>query len=281
MSGGFSAPIETVNSNDGGFNDGNLHIVVMARSGSHIALYVDNVLQGETSTANADARDNSSMAIGRTNSGDVGFDGLIPEVRIYNGQLNSEEVAQVHHEIFSTYNNQAPFANDDTYELAEDPTFFETVFPVNVGVLANDTDAESDPLVAELVEDVKHGELALAPDGAFIYTPSKDFFGIDTFTYTANDFRKSAPATVTLTITPSYDAATAVADSYKSLAGEILNVTTDQGLLANDLNPDRADLKTIVSRNVNAGNLTLNQDGSFQYDPQGFAGPSDFCISDR
>jgi len=89
-------------------------------------------------------------------------------------------------------------AVDDAYAMDEDMVL--TVDAAN-GVLANDTEPEGDPLTAVLVEGPLHGQLALAADGSFVYTPDADYFGTDTFTYVANDGTvDSNIATVTITI---------------------------------------------------------------------------------
>jgi hypothetical protein len=58
---------------------------------------------------------------------------------------------------------------------------------VSQGVLSNDFDVEGDPLTAVLVSPPAGGTLNLRPDGSFTYTPNLLFFGLDTFTYKAND----------------------------------------------------------------------------------------------
>ena len=69
------------------------------------------------------------------------------------------------------------------------------------GVLANDTDADGDWLIAMVVGQPSHGTFSADPLGGFTYTPAAGFTGIDTFTYMAADQRAfSAPATVTITV---------------------------------------------------------------------------------
>lgn len=69
------------------------------------------------------------------------------------------------------------------------------------GVLANDIDAEGDPLTAVLVTPPTHGTVVLRRDGSFVYTPSPGHLGADAFTYAATDgLENSAPATVTLDV---------------------------------------------------------------------------------
>ena len=103
-------------------------------------------------------------------------------------------------------NNQAPVAVNDAYTTAED-----TVLTVAaaLGVLANDTDAENDPLTAVILSNPLSGALALAADGSFVFTPALNFAGTVTFTYAAQqttpNLANSNAATVTITVTPVND----------------------------------------------------------------------------
>jgi VCBS repeat-containing protein len=98
---------------------------------------------------------------------------------------------------------EAPVAVDDGYSIDEDNTL-DVAAP---GVLDNDTDADGDPLTAELVSGPSKGTLALNADGSFTYTPNANFNGEDSFTYVANDgLEDSNTATVTITINSVNDA---------------------------------------------------------------------------
>jgi VCBS repeat-containing protein len=69
------------------------------------------------------------------------------------------------------------------------------------GVLANDTDAENDPLTARLVSGPAHGTLTLNADGSVRYTPAAGFNGVDSFTYQVSDGQMTSdPVTVTLIV---------------------------------------------------------------------------------
>jgi cell division septation protein DedD len=94
--------------------------------------------------------------------------------------------------------NLPPVALPDTYSGTENQVL-NTAAP---GVLANDTDPEGQPLTALLVTGPIHGSLSLNANGSFRYTPAASFWGIDTFTYRAQDPQgnTSPPITVTLTI---------------------------------------------------------------------------------
>lgn len=72
------------------------------------------------------------------------------------------------------------------------------------------TDADGDALTFALVDMPAHGTLSGTPP-AVTYTPAPNYNGPDTFTFTANDgLLESAPATVTLTVSPVNDAPTAM-----------------------------------------------------------------------
>ena len=59
--------------------------------------------------------------------------------------------------------------------------------PVTVPVLANDTDADGDPLTIAGVTQPAHGKLTVNADGSLTYTPDSGYRGVDTFGYTASD----------------------------------------------------------------------------------------------
>lgn len=100
--------------------------------------------------------------------------------------------------------NNLPVAVDDSVSTSEDVS-------VTGNVLNNDTDADDDPLSAKLATGPSHGVVTLNADGSFVYTPSKDYYGTDTFTYFAHDGKNDSaiPATVTVTVNPVPDSASA------------------------------------------------------------------------
>lgn len=75
--------------------------------------------------------------------------------------------------------NDQPVANTESAELLQ----FENTL---IDVLANDTDADGDTLTVSSFSQGSHGLVAI--EGTSIrYTPNSDFYGNDTFTYTASD----------------------------------------------------------------------------------------------
>ncbi len=94
--------------------------------------------------------------------------------------------------------NQPPVATGESYSVQSGDTL-TTAAP---GVLGNDADPESSPLVAEVVTTTGHGTLSLAADGSFVYTPAAGYVGPDGFTYRVSDGQAwSAPAAVSITVT--------------------------------------------------------------------------------
>ena len=95
--------------------------------------------------------------------------------------------------------NHAPSATDDTASTNEDT-------PVVIHVLANDTDADNDPLSIADHTLTAHGSLTLNADGTFTYTPNENYYGTDEFTYSVTDGTgPSNTATVHITIQPIND----------------------------------------------------------------------------
>jgi lysophospholipase L1-like esterase len=95
---------------------------------------------------------------------------------------------------------QGPVANPDSFAVFQNSPLTITT---QDGVLANDQAAPGKTLSAVLVAGPANGNLELAPNGSFTYTPSLNFVGEDSFTYRANDGTlNSAEATVTISVQP-------------------------------------------------------------------------------
>ena len=83
--------------------------------------------------------------------------------------------------------NTAPVAVGDSSSTDED-TALTVAAP---GVLGNDSDVDGDALTAVLVSGPAHGTLTLNANGSFTYTPAANYNGPDSFTYKANDGRRT------------------------------------------------------------------------------------------
>ena len=99
--------------------------------------------------------------------------------------------------------NTPPVAGNDSFSTPEDaPLTIPTA-----DLLANDSDADEDPVTIQSFGSPGHGTLLDNQDGTITYTPDADFNGTDGFTYTIRDGRGGQDtATVTVDVTPVDDA---------------------------------------------------------------------------
>ncbi|MFT5525144.1 MAG: hypothetical protein ACI9HK_003110 [Pirellulaceae bacterium] len=97
------------------------------------------------------------------------------------------------------------------------------------------------------VTDPANGTATISGDN-ILYTPDANFFGTDTFNYTASDGTFSGTATVTVTVNGTQDAPVAVNDPNGSAVEDSANTTID--VLSNDSDLD-GDMLTVLS--VNGG----------------------------
>jgi VCBS repeat-containing protein len=174
-----------------------------------------------------------------------------------------------------TINPLPPVATGDSYGVHKNVTLNVAA---GSGVLDNDTDPNGLALHAVLDSDVTHGSLTLNADGSFSYDPDTDYTGPDTFTYVActPDPGSICSAPVTVSLTVSNDAPTALDNTYGVAENSILNVGAP-GVLGNDSDPNGDSLTASLVSDVTNGSLTLNADGSFTYTPAaGYTGPDSF-----
>jgi VCBS repeat-containing protein len=168
-----------------------------------------------------------------------------------------------------TSTNSAPVAVADSATTPRDT-------PLNgTSVLANDTDADADPLTAQKVGDPAHGSVTLAADGTYVYTPAAGYAGPDAFTYRASDgAATSNVATVSLTVDATNRAPVAVGDVGTTPRDIALNGTS---VLANDTDADGNTLTAQKDGDPAHGSVTLAADGTYVYTPaSGYAGPDAF-----
>ncbi len=131
------------------------------------------------------------------------------------------------------------------------------------GVLANDSDADRDPLTVTVVSGPAHGQLALNPNGTFTYTPEANYSGPDSFTYKANDGAlDSNVAAVTLTVTPVNDAPVGVNDTATTAEDAAVNID----VLANDTDVENDPLFAAGLTQPQNGTVAV-QNGRIVYTP--------------
>jgi VCBS repeat-containing protein len=167
--------------------------------------------------------------------------------------------------------NHAPVGAADAYVTDEDT---QLVVAVGGGVLANDTDTDSNPLTAVLETGPAHGTLSLNEDGSFVYTPEANYSGEDGFSYRASDGTDStSPIEVKLTANAVNDAPVA----FDGTASGTTNMTITGTLPAASDVDSNGLTYSLVEGSSQHGSATVNANGSFTFTPDaGYSGPADF-----
>jgi VCBS repeat-containing protein len=183
--------------------------------------------------------------------------------------------------------NDAPVAGDDLFSGDED-----SVLSVPAGsLLVNDADPEGDTLVtvAATVTSSLGAAVTIRPDGSFDYDPAPSALiqdlapGVtrpDTFIYRVTDGAEEADGTVTVNISGLNDPPMAVDDSYTMTEDGTLEVSTIDGVLANDSDSEGDPIASRIEQQPANGTLSLSTDGAFSYVPNAnFFGTDTFTYS--
>jgi len=163
-----------------------------------------------------------------------------------------------------------PIARDDSTTTA-----YNT--PVTINVLANDTDADGNPISITAVTQPAHGSTRIDAN-RITYTPAAGYAGSDQFAYTIGDDKGlSASAKVNVTVNAD-PVVPPVARNDSATTPYNTPVTID--VLANDSDPGGLPL-TINSVGTPAhGAARVNTNGSITYTPQqNFSGSDSFAYS--
>lgn len=170
----------------------------------------------------------------------------------------------------------APTAADQSYSLAEN----QVLAIGQPGLFLGSQNPSGGTLTAMVVNQPTHGSVTVNADGSFTYTPAQYFFGTDTFTYylQSNSLNGNV-ATVTINVAAVPQIPVANNDTYTTSEDTPLTITAP-GVLANDTDPNGAQLTAVVATLPSHGSLILNADGSFTYTPvPGFFGQDSFTYN--
>jgi Bacterial Ig domain/Bacterial Ig-like domain/FG-GAP-like repeat/FG-GAP repeat len=166
----------------------------------------------------------------------------------------------------------APLASDDYYSATQDTNLFITDFMY----LSNDTDTDGDKfhLIDLDTTTAAGGSASFDQAGNVLYTPPNGFHGADSVQYTiADDLGVTSSATFHIQVDGS---PVVVNETYAIVKGRHLTVPAG-ALLANDFDPEGANLKITQGSDVQNGQLYFHTDGSFDYQPNpGFTGIDSF-----
>lgn len=172
-------------------------------------------------------------------------------------------------------------AVNDLYNVDEDST------GTALNLLANDTNETGQSLTISAVGSTSHGgTVTIAANGQSVtYRPAANFFGEETFTYTAGAGSATSVATVTVQVHPINDPPTSQNDSFTVGADTEKNFLD---VLSNDsIAPDEEETLRVISVGTTSqgGTVTIAPNGThLLYTPKaGFGGTETFTytISDR
>ncbi|HRD78057.1 MAG TPA: Ig-like domain-containing protein, partial [Hyphomicrobiaceae bacterium] len=175
--------------------------------------------------------------------------------------------------------NDAPVAQDDAFVTPED-----TAHP---GTLPVATDVDGGTLTYALGgTSPSHGTVTVNADGTYLYTPSANYHGPDSFTYTVTDGTATVEKTVTVTVTPVNDAPVALDDSFVTSQNSPISFDPR----GNDSDPDGDALRitAINGMPIHPGQLVVITGGAISIDSNGrltfipsedFVGPSAFAYT--
>ena len=151
--------------------------------------------------------------------------------------------------------NDAPVAGDAAIVTLED-----TAYP---GQLPAATDADGDPVGYALAGGPAHGQVTIAQDGRYVYTPAADYHGSDSFTYRVGDGQGGANVyTVGVTVNAVNDAPTA-ADAAFATAEDVPYAAS----LPTARDIDRDPVTYALAEQAAHGSVSIGPDGRFTYTP--------------
>ncbi|MEX2186008.1 MAG: Ig-like domain-containing protein [Pirellulales bacterium] len=236
------------------------HQFLVRKNGLQFDIYFNGVLIRSTAADEDFSGASRPLLIGKRNDGDgrnFAVDGRIDEVAIWNRALSDAEIAALYNGgSGTTLNNCASCA--DAYSVNEDGTL---MVDVATGVLINDTAQSDESLAASVVALPGHGTLTLVADGSFAYTPSRDFFGADSFTYrVTSNLRGPRIAAVSITINAVPDAPIGVDDTYSTGVGQVLSINAAPGPVSTSFIPANSSWKY---------RDTITNGSAYPVDPQG------------
>ncbi len=147
----------------------------------------------------------------------------------------------------------------------------------NITGILNGTDKDGDGLIYVNEQKASNGTVIINKDGMYTYTPNKNFTGNNSFTYKSNDiYGDSNIATVTVIVHPV---------NHPPISSNFTFDTEINNNLTSTLNVKDADGDLVTYNLLNStlhGNITLNNNGTFNYSPEnGFFGNDSFIYKTK
>ena len=172
----------------------------------------------------------------------------------------------------TTPGNDTPTPNDDHARTRSGR-------PVNIDVLANDTDPDGDTLVVVAVGEVTRGAVKELNGSTVLYSPPEGFVGSVSFEYTAGDpggLRATAHVTVDVVGADQNEPPAPADDTGETISGVPVTIP----VLANDSDPEGDPLSIVAVGTPRDGTAAVTADGELRYEPKlGFVGADDFAYT--
>jgi large repetitive protein len=146
--------------------------------------------------------------------------------------------------------------------------------PSTIAVLANDHDADDDPLIVLLTTAPAHGTAAVEADGTITYFPDAGYHGPDAFEYAISEGTGDMQtAQVTVKVTLVNHPPVGVPDRLETREDTIASVMS----AANDTDQEGGALVVIAVTQPAHGSAALYADGTVAYTPEpNYIGPDAF-----
>ena len=162
--------------------------------------------------------------------------------------------------------NEAPVAANASASTAEDT--------VLRGQLPGYTDPDGNLAEYASVAQPQHGSVEIGANGSYVYTPARDYFGADSFTYKIDDGRGGSNTyRVDITVTPVNDAPVAGPATIRTPED-----TPASGNLPRAVDAENDPVSYSVATGPAKGELVLGSDGSYTYTPHANANGSDSFV---
>jgi uncharacterized repeat protein (TIGR01451 family) len=154
-----------------------------------------------------------------------------------------------------TVQNVAPLTEDDKLATDEDTS-------VTISPLSNDSDGNGDDLSIDNIDAPAHGTATISGTAQVVYTPTLNYNGPDSFTYTVSDSALTNTATISITVNPVDDPP--VADDATDSTDE--DTAATGALTVTD--PDAGDTHTYgVTTQPEHGSASVDVSGEWTYTP--------------
>ena len=229
----------------------------------------------------ADAEDDQvTITLGQPANGDVALSGssftYTPDANYHGTDSFTVTVSDGRDEATATVNitvtpvNDPPVGMPDSFATNEDVAHEAEL----TALLANDSDVDGDTLTITAVGSASNGSVAMVGEDV-VFTPTTDFVGNGSYTYTLSDGTLTTEVTVTVTIGGVNDGPVATDDT-GTTDEDTDFVVTAATLTANDTDPEGQTLTVTSVDNFTNGAATLDQ-GTVTFVPTAnFSGTASF-----